>query len=66
MVIGHEMTHGFDDSGRHFDKDGNLASWWSQPSIDGFKNKSQCFVDQYDGYTPPEFAGTEYEGVYVT
>lgn len=50
MVVGHEITHGFDDNGRLFNKDGNLAKWWSNNSIEAFKNKTKCLVDQYSGY----------------
>ncbi|XP_020601107.1 endothelin-converting enzyme homolog [Orbicella faveolata] len=50
MVVGHEITHGFDDNGRLFNKDGNLKKWWSNSSISAFKNKTQCLVDQYSKY----------------
>jgi putative endopeptidase len=50
MVVGHELTHGFDDEGAQFDKAGNLASWWT-PSVEGtFKSKGQCVADQYSHY----------------
>ncbi|XP_050412278.1 neprilysin-4 isoform X2 [Patella vulgata] len=54
MVIGHEITHGFDDRGRQFDKDGNLIQWWDDEVIESFKNQAQCIVDQYGNYTVPE------------
>ena len=54
MVIGHEITHGFDDKGRQFDKDGNLKQWWTSSAIDEFKKKAQCIVDQYGNFTVPE------------
>ncbi|XP_070561877.1 neprilysin-1-like isoform X2 [Ptychodera flava] len=54
MVIGHEITHGFDDRGRQFDKNGNLHQWWSEESVENFKRKAQCIVDQYSNYTVPE------------
>jgi putative endopeptidase len=47
-TIGHELTHGFDDEGRQFDKDGNLKDWWTKEDQDKFKQKAQCVVDQYD------------------
>ncbi|ETV67905.1 hypothetical protein H257_16027 [Aphanomyces astaci] len=47
MVIGHEITHGFDKSGRKVDGDGNLKQWWSNATNDAFKTKAQCFIDQY-------------------
>jgi len=47
-TIGHELTHGFDDEGRQFDKDGNLKDWWTKEDGEKFKQKAQCMVDQYD------------------
>ncbi|KAG9402769.1 hypothetical protein AC1031_006319 [Aphanomyces cochlioides] len=46
-VIGHEITHGFDDEGRNFDGDGNMNPWWTDETSAKFVNKSQCIVDQY-------------------
>ncbi|XP_072047744.1 neprilysin-like [Amphiura filiformis] len=54
MVIGHEITHGFDDRGRQYDKDGNLKQWWSDESITNFKERAQCVIDQYGQYIMPE------------
>eukprot|EP00057_Strongylocentrotus_purpuratus_P003151 XP_003726040.1 PREDICTED: membrane metallo-endopeptidase-like 1 [Strongylocentrotus purpuratus] len=54
MVIGHEITHGFDDRGRRYDKDGNLVQWWSNSSIEAFKGRAECIVDQYSEYVMPE------------
>ncbi len=48
VVIGHEMTHGFDDQGRQFDKDGNLADWWSAEDAAAFNAKAQALADQFD------------------
>ena len=50
VVIGHEITHGFDDKGRQFDKDGNMIQWWNDATIKAFRNQSQCIVDQYSRY----------------
>ena len=50
MAIGHEMTHGFDDQGRHFDKDGNMIDWWTKKDADEFNKRTQLLVDQYDGF----------------
>jgi len=47
-TIGHELTHGFDDEGRQFDKEGNLKEWWTKDDEAKFKQKAQCMVDQYD------------------
>ena len=54
VVIGHELTHGFDDSGRQFDEIGNLRDWWQQSDEDRFKTLAQCFVDEYSGFSPIE------------
>ncbi len=51
-VIGHEMTHGFDDQGRQFDATGNLRDWWTPESAAKFKERSQAIVNQYNEYEP--------------
>uniref|UniRef100_A0A4W4HM99 endothelin-converting enzyme 1 n=1 Tax=Electrophorus electricus TaxID=8005 RepID=A0A4W4HM99_ELEEL len=51
VVMGHELTHAFDDQGREYDKDGNLRPWWQNSSVDAFKNRTECMVDQYTQYT---------------
>ncbi len=50
-VIGHEMTHGFDDQGRQFDANGNLKDWWTKDDADKFKAKADEVVKQYDALT---------------
>ncbi|MEI8047138.1 MAG: M13 family metallopeptidase [Bacteroidota bacterium] len=50
MVISHEMTHGFDDQGRQYDKDGNLHDWWLADDSKNFEGKTKVLVDQYDNY----------------
>lgn len=50
-VIGHEMTHGFDDQGSQYDKDGNLKDWWTREDAAKFKQKAAVVVDQYGQYT---------------
>jgi endothelin-converting enzyme/putative endopeptidase len=49
-VIGHELTHGFDDQGRRFDGAGNLRDWWTAEDAAEFGKRAGCFVDQYGGY----------------
>jgi len=51
MVIGHEMTHGFDDQGSQYDKNGNLNVWWTKEDAAKFKAKTQAVATQYDAYT---------------
>ena len=50
LVIGHEMTHGFDNTGRQFDKDGNLRDWWTKEDSKSFEEHTQMLVDQYNKY----------------
>ncbi len=50
-VIGHEITHGFDDEGRLYDAEGNLKSWWTKSDEEQFNSKAQKVVDQFNGYT---------------
>jgi putative endopeptidase len=49
-VIGHEMTHGFDDQGSKFDPAGNLANWWSDSDLAAFKERAACIVKQFNGF----------------
>ena len=50
MVIGHEMTHGFDDQGAQYDKDGNLKNWWSKEDSVKFVAKTKLIINQYNGF----------------
>jgi putative endopeptidase len=50
-VIGHELTHGFDDQGRQFDAQGNLRDWWTATDSKAFDERAQCVVDEYSGFT---------------
>ncbi|XP_063903442.1 neprilysin-2-like isoform X1 [Zophobas morio] len=52
-IIGHEITHGFDDEGRQYDKDGNLVDWWQAKTKSAFDEKAQCIIDQYSNITVP-------------
>ncbi|XP_010116389.1 PREDICTED: membrane metallo-endopeptidase-like 1, partial [Chlamydotis macqueenii] len=63
MVIGHEITHGFDDNGRNFDKDGNMFDWWSNFSATHFKEQSRCMVYQYGNYTWELAGGQNVSGI---
>ena len=51
-VIGHELTHGFDDEGAKFDAEGNLQDWWTGKDKKEFEKRTSCVKDQYAGYTP--------------
>lgn len=50
MILGHEMTHSMDNSGRLYDFEGALKKWWSDKTLASFHQKTKCFVDQYSGY----------------
>ncbi|KAK5643359.1 hypothetical protein RI129_007204 [Pyrocoelia pectoralis] len=52
-ILGHELTHGFDNIGRRFDKFGNYKQWWSNATIETFENKTQCFINQYGNFSIP-------------
>ena len=52
LVIGHEMTHGFDDEGRKFDAKGNLNDWWTAEDGKKFEDKAKCIEDEYAGFSP--------------
>ena len=51
MVIGHEITHGFDDFGGKYDKDGNKIPWWTNETIQTFNQRKACIIEQYSNYT---------------
>ncbi|MDB5232943.1 MAG: putative metalloendopeptidase [Chitinophagaceae bacterium] len=51
MVIGHEMTHGFDDQGAQYDKEGNMKNWWSKTDAEKFKTKGDAVVNLYNSFT---------------
>jgi len=50
-VIGHELTHGFDDQGRKFDGQGNVRDWWTAADAKAYEERVSCVADQYSGYT---------------
>jgi len=51
MVIGHELTHGFDDEGRQFDAKGNLEDWWTEADVKAFEAKTDCLINEYSAFT---------------
>jgi len=59
-VIGHELTHGFDDEGRQFDAEGNLKDWWSKEDEEKFNKLADCFVNEYGSFSPVK--GVELNG----
>ncbi|XP_060581149.1 neprilysin-1-like [Ruditapes philippinarum] len=61
-IMGHEITHGFDNQGRQFDKYGNVKQWWNTSIIESFNKKAQCFVDQYNNFLVKE-AGFNVNGM---
>jgi len=54
LVMGHEISHGFDDSGRQFTADGKLEDWWEEAAATGFEAKAQCVIDAYSGFEAKE------------
>ena len=53
-VIGHELTHGFDDAGSQFDAEGNLRNWWTPKDRKAFTSREECFVEEYSAFEPVE------------
>ena len=51
-VIGHELTHGFDDQGRKYDGAGNLRDWWTADDAKAFESRADCIAKEYDGFSP--------------
>ena len=51
-VVGHELTHGFDDQGRQFDPQGNLRDWWTAEDAKEFEKRADCFVKEYESFEP--------------
>jgi len=51
-VIGHELTHGFDDQGRKYDGEGNLRDWWTAEDAKGFEARADCIANEYGGFSP--------------
>ena len=49
MVMGHELTHGFDDQGRKFDAQGNLKDWWMEQDAKAYEQRGKCISDEYTG-----------------
>lgn len=62
-VIGHEITHGFDDQGRQFDKDGNLLDWWQEETKQKYLDRTKCIISQYSNYSLPELGNLVVNGV---
>lgn len=52
-VAGHELSHAFDSTGRHYDQNGNYTDWWSNSTVDAFKERAECFVSQYANFSVP-------------
>ncbi|KAL2863627.1 M13 family metallopeptidase [Aspergillus lucknowensis] len=52
-VSGHELSHAFDSTGRHYDETGNYTDWWDEKTVKSFTERAQCFVDQYAEFTVP-------------
>ncbi|CAG8971665.1 hypothetical protein HYALB_00003133 [Hymenoscyphus albidus] len=50
-IAGHELSHAFDSTGRHFDQTGNYTNWWDSPTIAAFQQRTRCFVTQYANYS---------------
>ena len=63
MVIGHELTHGFDDQGRKFDAHGNLRDWWTAEDAKNYDERGKCISDEYTQEVPDAGAGVKQNGL---
>ena len=63
MVIGHELTHGFDDQGRKFDAHGNLRDWWTAEDAKQYEERGKCISDEYTQEVPDAGAGVKQNGL---
>jgi putative endopeptidase len=61
-VIGHEVGHGFDDQGSHYDEVGNMENWWTEADREAFQARADKLIAQYDGYEPSELPGEHVNG----
>lgn len=61
-IIGHEITHGFDDEGSQFDSNGNLVDWWEEDTKVAYLEKANCIIEQYGNFTEPQ-TGLEVNGI---
>ena len=59
LVIGHELTHGFDDQGRKFDPQGNLRDWWTEQDGKEFEKRVSCVADEYSNFVAVDNHETE-------
>lgn len=50
-VSGHELSHAFDSTGRHYDQNGNYTDWWTNSTVENFETRAECFVQQYSNFT---------------
>ncbi|KAI4089474.1 MAG: hypothetical protein LQ344_005388 [Seirophora lacunosa] len=58
-ISGHELTHAFDSNGRHYDQIGNYTDWWNNETVQAFKEKAECFVDQYSNFSIVDLQGKD-------
>jgi endothelin-converting enzyme len=58
-VAGHELSHAFDSTGRHYDSNGNYTDWWTPDTVKAFEDRAQCFIDQYGNFTVTGPSGEE-------
>lgn len=65
FVIGHEITHGFDDQGRQFNKEGNLVDWWEPETKEHYLKRAECIIYQYGNYTVKDIGMNVRQILYV-
>ena len=65
VVIGHELTHGFDDEGRHYDAHGNLQDWWTGKDAEAFEARASGFIDEYSAFVAVKDAFDRAKDIHV-
>ena len=65
VVIGHELTHGFDDEGRHYDAHGNLQDWWTKKDAEAFEARASGFIDEYGAFVAVKDSSDRTKDIHV-
>ena len=65
VVIGHELTHGFDDEGRHYDAHGNLQDWWTKKDAEAFEARASGFIDEYGAFVAVKDSSDRAKDIHV-
>lgn len=64
-ILGHELTHGFDNTGRKFDHDGNENMWWTNQTTEEYEKRTDCFIQHYESYVLPGIGEKVFNKSYI-